>query len=103
MKDMLPEPILSRSKKGFPVPAEHWLRTSMRDYVHDMLLSSGSACGDHLDRGVMAELVREHESGEANRHQEIWSLLVLESWHRLFIGRRSRRPQQAEPAIEVLS
>ena len=88
MKNVLPKRIINRSKKGFPVPTESWLRGDLKDFVHDTLLASDSACSGFMDSRVIEKIVREHEQGMENRRQEIWTLLVFEIWHKLFIDQR---------------
>ncbi len=89
MKNVLPERIIKRPKKGFPVPTEAWLRGDLKEFVHDTLLASDAACRTYMDPRVIEKTVHEHEQGPANRRQEIWTLLVFEIWHRLFIDRRT--------------
>lgn len=90
MAGVLPKPILTRPKKGFPVPTQLWFRTKLRDFTRDYLLASDSACRDYLDRQALQQLVQEHEEGSADRHQELFTLLVFEFWHRVFIDRRAK-------------
>ncbi len=89
MKNVLPKRIINRSKKGFPVPTESWLRSDLKDFVHDTLLASDAACRGYMDSRVIERIVSEHEQGTENRRQEIWTLLVFELWHRLFIDRQA--------------
>jgi len=104
MKNVLPQQIINRPKKGFPVPTESWLRGDLKDFVHDTLLANDSACRGYMDSRVIEKIVSQHERGTENRRQEIWTLLIFEIWHRLFIDRqtvafpkrglnRDRRPQ----------
>jgi len=90
MRGVLPDAIIDRPKKGFPIPIASWLRTSLRQFTRDHLLSRDSACGRFVDRGETARLVQEHEQGRTDRSQEIWTLLVFEFWHRRFIEDRPR-------------
>src|SRR4029077_14833427 len=87
MKNVLPKAIINRSKKGFPVPTESWLRGDLKDFVRDTLLAGNSACREYMDSRVIEKIVSEHEQGTENRRQEIWTLLVFEIWHRLFIDK----------------
>ena len=91
MRGLLPDTIISRPKKGFPVPLAAWLRGPMRQFTAENLLPSSSACARYLDRHAIARIVQEHETGRADRSQEIWTLLVLEFWHRQFIDNRAQR------------
>jgi asparagine synthase (glutamine-hydrolysing) len=102
MRGVLPEPILSRSKKGFPVPTEQWLRGPLKGYVRETLLASDSASRQCFDPEAMETLLQEHENGWANRHQEIWTLLVFESWHRAFLEPQCRlKNERAEQEMGV--
>ena len=85
MRGVLPDAIIDRPKKGFPIPLGSWLRTSLREFTRDHLLARDSACGRFVDRAEIASVVREHEVGGIDRSQEIWTLLVFEFWHRHFI------------------
>jgi asparagine synthase (glutamine-hydrolysing) len=87
MSGVLPPAILQRPKKGFPVPTEVWLRNQMRDFTRDALLGPDSACRRHMDSAALEEVVSANERGEAGRHQDVWTLLVFEFWHRVFIDR----------------
>ncbi|MCX6624262.1 MAG: asparagine synthase C-terminal domain-containing protein, partial [Acidobacteria bacterium] len=88
MRGVLPDAIIDRPKKGFPIPIGSWLRTTLRHFTRDHLLARDSACSRYVDRDETARLVREHEQGEIDRSQEIWTLLVFEFWHRRFIEYR---------------
>ncbi len=85
MKGVLPESILHRSKKGFPVPTMDWLRGPLKEFTRETLLASDSACGAYFDAAVVREIVEQHEAG-ADRQQELWTLLVFEHWHRAFVA-----------------
>ena len=85
MRGILPDAIIDRPKKGFPIPISSWLRGPLRQFTRDHLLARDSACGAFLDRDAVARVVNEHCQGRADRSQEIWTLLVFELWHRQFI------------------
>ena len=96
VRGTVPDAIIDRPKKGFPVPIASWLRSPLREFTRDHLLGSGSACSFYVERGEALRLIQEHETGAADRSQEIWTLLVLEFWHRTFArGIRGERPVAA--------
>ncbi len=102
MAGRVPAAILRREKKGFPIPISHWLRESLRDTVHDALLAPSAAVRDYMDAGVIRRVVHEHERGEVDREKEIWTLLMFEYWHRVFLNPASaRRGNAALAAVEV--
>jgi asparagine synthase (glutamine-hydrolysing) len=101
MRGVLPDAIIDRPKKGFPIPIASWLRTSLRQFTRDALLAPNSACSRYLDRDETSRLVHEHEQGRVDRSQEIWTLLVFEFWHRQFIedGFRPAESQSGRPFL----
>lgn len=101
MREMLPKEILWRPKKGFPVPTARWLRGPLRELTHDVLLSGSSACRLYMNERVIEEVVLTHERGVANREQELWTLLIFEFWHRLFLERRLQPSVSREEKVEV--
>jgi asparagine synthase (glutamine-hydrolysing) len=100
MRGVLPDAIIDRPKKGFPIPIASWLRTSLREFTRDHLLARDSACSRYVDRDETARVVQEHEQGRADRSQEIWTLLVFEFWHRHFIENHPRPADaQTQPLL----
>ena len=85
MTGVVPSAILDRVKKGFPTPTSSWLRTDLRGFCRELLLGRDSACRSWFDIDAVERLVRDHESGAAVRYDELWSLLVFETWHGVFI------------------
>ena len=95
MRGILPDTIIDRPKKGFPVPISSWLRGSMRGFARENLLAKDSACSNLMDRASMVKIVEDHADARADRSQEIWTLLVFEFWHRHFAGQRVQRRRAA--------
>jgi asparagine synthase (glutamine-hydrolysing) len=85
MRGVLPNKIIDRRKKGFPVPISAWLRQPLRQFTRDTLLTRQSACSRYLEHRAVVSIIEEHEQGRVDRSQEIWMLLVFELWHRQFI------------------
>lgn len=88
MDGVVPEAIMRRPKKGFPVPTSSWLRCQLKDFTRSALLDRDSACRQYMDPSTLREIVEGHQRGSSDFHQEIWVLLAFEMWHRLFIDRR---------------
>ena len=82
----VPREILERKKAGFPIPYASWLRKELRDWFHDVLLDR-----ETLSRGYFEKVGLEHLLSENQRSgkysKEIFSLAVLELWHREFLGK----------------
>jgi asparagine synthase (glutamine-hydrolysing) len=82
----VPKAILERPKTGFPVPYDRWLRSDLKAFTADVLMDSRTTARGYFNRGLVEQVLREN-SPERNRSKEIFSLLVLELWHRAFIDR----------------
>jgi asparagine synthase (glutamine-hydrolysing) len=87
MQGVLPDSILHRPKKGFPVPMLAWLSGPLKQFTRETLLASDSACRRYFDPAVLQEIVEGQETG-ADRQQELWTLVIFEFWHRHFIEQR---------------
>jgi asparagine synthase (glutamine-hydrolysing) len=84
-RDLLPEPILRRRKKGFPVPMAAWLRGGGRPLCRDLLSPDAIRRRGILSPCAVSRLLDEHESRAADHGAVLWALLSVELWHRLFI------------------
>jgi asparagine synthase (glutamine-hydrolysing) len=85
MKGILPKSILSRPKRGFSVPLDLWFRGHLKDLLRDILLSRRSTNRGYFNSNVIEAMIDSHTSGRADHQQELWGLLMLELWHRMFI------------------
>jgi asparagine synthase (glutamine-hydrolysing) len=85
MKDLLPHDILHRPKKGFGIPIAEWLKGRLNGLMHDMLASDKLKSQGLFESDYVAKLIREHESGAASHHKELWTLLVFQLWFDRFL------------------
>jgi asparagine synthase (glutamine-hydrolysing) len=86
LRGKIPEPILRRKKKGFPVPIGRWLRTSLYEACREELLASSAVMKPVLGSRLIVRLLEEHRSGRVNRTEELYALWVYEAWHRAFFS-----------------
>jgi len=85
----VPRRILDRPKAGFPVPYESWLRKELRDWVYEVLFDRTTTNRGYFDaRAVRELLARDEASGRCSK--EIFSLVTLELWHRMFVKQKRR-------------
>lgn len=105
LANRVPNPILKRKKAGFPVPYESWLRNEFRQDVRDILTDKKT-----LQRGYFRQQGIERLLDANIEHglfaKELFSLVTLELWHRMFVDGESvtlRRnlPQQNEKAEQL--
>jgi asparagine synthase (glutamine-hydrolysing) len=80
----VPKEILNRKKAGFPVPYDRWLRRELNGWLRDILLDRATLARGYFRRtGIEALLLENRRSGRYSK--ELFSLLVLELWHREFL------------------
>ncbi len=91
---LLPPEILHRPKMGFGVPIDHWLRHELKDLVRETLLGSRARARGYFQPAYVERLLTEHLEGRANWHYLLWTLLMLELWHRTHIDRDGALAQQ---------
>lgn len=99
MRGRIPDQIIDRTKHGFGVPLNSWMRSSLaplvRDYLApDRLRSEGLFDADRVD-----VLVREHIGGIRDHGQQLWPLLLFELWRERWLVRPEQLSyRQALPA-----
>jgi asparagine synthase (glutamine-hydrolysing) len=84
LRPSVPQAIRSRKKTGFPVPYDRWMRTELKEFVFDTILSKQAALASYFRKEAMVKLLDAHQRGEG-ASKEVFSLLVLELWHRQFV------------------
>ena len=101
VRDLVPSDIVNRPKKGFSVPLEAWFRKDLRELSGDLLMDGRLAQRGYFDRRAVQRLLEEHWSGAASWQNQLWSLVMLESWHRMFIDTRPSAAPLAATAVAV--
>jgi len=86
-RGLLPKSALEQRKVGFLVPMAEWLRGPLRGFVEGTLLSPRS-----LERGLfrperIRRLVERHMAGGRDLSAQLWVLLNIELWHRIWLDR----------------
>ncbi len=83
---LVPKEIVRRRKTGFPVPYASWLRTDLSGWLRGVILD-----GEALARGYFKKAGVEYLLSENSRSgaysKELFSLAVLELWHREFVDK----------------
>jgi asparagine synthase (glutamine-hydrolysing) len=75
---LLPEGILNRSKQGFVVPLNEWLKNHYLSMFDTMCLGSSSSLAKYLDQNSIIK-IRNRAIGTIPR-EDLYSLLILELW-----------------------
>jgi asparagine synthase (glutamine-hydrolysing) len=91
LEGLVPAEILTRPKKGFSVPLTYWFRQGLADFIGDHLLGPRALAHGWLRRrGVEALFARYRRRGRADDLGRLWTLLVLELWHRRLVEDQAR-------------
>ena len=81
----IPDEVLDGKKRGFGVPLGAWFRNELRDFTREVLLDPVSLGRGLVREGPTRALLDQHDRGGADRSMQIWTLLMLELWHREFV------------------
>ncbi len=92
MEQQLPHDILYRRKMGFAVPLARWFRGPLRERVRNSILHGDLADTGYFDMKVLAELVRDHESGVRDYSAPLWTLMMFEGFLRNAAGGEHEQP-----------
>lgn len=82
----VPPALFERPKMGFAVPVGDWLRGPLRPWAEELLAPAALAQAGWLDPAAVASLWARHQSGQANLHQELWTVLMFADWQRRQAG-----------------
>jgi asparagine synthase (glutamine-hydrolysing) len=82
----IPASVRGRRKTGFGVPVAAWFRGTLGDEYAAAVLGPGSRASGWFDRDVARTLLEEHRSRAADHSTALWTLLMFEHWHRVYLG-----------------
>jgi asparagine synthase (glutamine-hydrolysing) len=93
----VPSAILKRKKAGFPVPYDSWMRGDLKGWLSGILLDRETSARGYFRKSTVERLLTENASS-GRYSKELFSLAVLELWHRQFLGHeRSSTPGLDSP------
>jgi asparagine synthase (glutamine-hydrolysing) len=76
----LPQEILDRPKQGFAIPLAGWLKKELKPMLHDVLAPARVGRRGLFDSARITQMIAEHSAGQRDYSQQLWALLMLESW-----------------------
>jgi asparagine synthase (glutamine-hydrolysing) len=85
---LVPNEIITRSKKGFSVPIRNWFNNELRELLYDTLTDKRTRERGLLNPQAVQGVLDEHRRCRRDNALQLWGLLTLELWHRAFIDRR---------------
>jgi len=85
VRDIVPPEIMKRRKMGFPVPIGRWLRGPFWWLVEEFVLGHRARMREHFCTAQLGALAQAHRAGRADHGEQLWLLINLEIWQRIFI------------------
>jgi len=84
-RELIPHEIVERKKVGFDSPIGQWFKGELRGFLHTFLSSEHIARTGLLDGGKVQTLIGDHLGGRHDYSMQLWSVIMLEAWHRMYI------------------
>lgn len=99
MELIVPPHVLNRKKLGFPVPIRHYLKEGSYEWARNIITTAQTQ--RYIDPAAVVQLLDDHRAGVADHSRPIWTVLVFQLWHEIFVT-GSIAPQVPEPQYPVL-
>ena len=84
-RQWLPTEITERRKVGFDSPVGQWFKGELKEFLLSFLSKENVKRSGLLDPDTVTALIGEHLSGRRDYSLQLWSLLALETWFRMYI------------------
>jgi asparagine synthase (glutamine-hydrolysing) len=102
VRDLLPAAVYNRKDKmGMPTPIALWFRGSLAGWVRSELSRSTIADSGLFDAGYVQACIDEHLAGQRDRSVEIWKLLNVAAWWRIYVEDSNGGIEQAKAGLTV--
>ena len=81
----VPRECVYRPKEGFSIPIKNWLCKELRPLMDDLLDRRVVESRGLFNANEVERLKHEHLANRANHSHQLWSLMVFEHWHRVWM------------------
>jgi asparagine synthase (glutamine-hydrolysing) len=88
VRNLLPREVISHRKQGFVGPMTSWLKNDLKSFVLETLSEGNLRRHNLLNRGTVKTILDEHFSGKEIHDTLIWSMVIFQVWHNIYIDRR---------------
>ena len=82
---LLPNEIIYRKKRGFPVPIQSWFKNDLYEQTAEILLDPSTLQRGYFNSRYVENILARHRKGKEDHSRRIFSLLNLEMWHRKYL------------------
>lgn len=83
-ENKIPKEIIYRKKEGFSVPLNTWFDNELKEITQNLLLENKR---DYFHKPIVQKIINNHLQRKKEYSTQLWILLNLELWHRIFIDR----------------
>ena len=99
VEQRVPPATVRRPKMGFSIPLSAWLRGELRSTGEELMLSDRALARGYFKPDQVRLLWTRHQQRQQEHPHQIWALMILELWHRLFVDQAySAVPPTGQPA-----
>jgi asparagine synthase (glutamine-hydrolysing) len=84
LRELVPENVANRPKRGFAVPLGDWFRNNLSGLVRDLLLSDRARSRGIFNMNYVEQIIKLHEGGR-NQDDRLWLFISFELWCRNFL------------------
>jgi asparagine synthase (glutamine-hydrolysing) len=77
----VPQQLTTRTKMGFGVPIDSWLRGPLKSWAQDLLDEKRLKREGFFDADKIGAAWRAHQSGHQNLQGQLWSVLMFQAWY----------------------
>jgi asparagine synthase (glutamine-hydrolysing) len=81
VKNLVPTFVLEKPKEGFSIPMKHWLCSSLKPMMLDLLSKAALQKHGYFNHEIIAAWIQEHLDGRVNHSHRLWALMVFQMWH----------------------
>jgi len=100
---ILPDSIIYRPKQGFRTPVSELFKGPLADWGQRAILDEGFTGKGFLRRDELARLLAAHRTGVPDFSNRLWTVLVLNLWHKRWIEGARPRPAVRSDAATTAS
>ena len=83
---MLPEELLNKNKKGFGIPMQVWMQTTLYQYLEKMCNKYKIEKQGIFNFEQIEKIKAEAEQGDRTALEIVWRLLIFQIWYENYIG-----------------
>lgn len=77
----IPKEMMERPKKGFSIPAKHWLRNELKNYFNEVISEDNLRNNDFFNIPFLMALKTDFLAGKNNYDVVLWRVLQFQLWY----------------------